>query len=132
MTAGVIELAAKPKRNDSVVIPEKVRIELCFLLPSLYHRVITLHNYALFPHLAALSPPWDVETSVGVSQDGKSGQRIIHPTVGPIANCVDDLNLAMTALCSPVMWDGDASLPRLPWDGKIVEDGPGRRLKVTD
>ncbi|CAN0474702.1 unnamed protein product, partial [Laminaria digitata] len=48
--------------------------------------------------------------------DGRSGQRIIQVAAGPIANCVDDLNLAMTALCSPTMWDGDASLPRLPWD----------------
>lgn len=63
-------------------------------------------------------------------QDGKNGQRIIQVVAGPIANCVDDLNLAMTALCSPVMWDGDASIPRLPWDSSMAEDGPGRPLKV--
>ncbi|CAM9904681.1 unnamed protein product [Pylaiella littoralis] len=65
-----------------------------------------------------------------LSQDGKSGQRIIHPTSGPIANYVGDLELAMTALCSPEMWDGDKSIPRLPWDRKMAADGPGRPLKV--
>lgn len=64
------------------------------------------------------------------TKDGKSGQRIIHPTAGPIANCVDDLELAMTALCSPEMWDGDKSIPRIPWDRKMAVDGPGRPLKV--
>eukprot|EP00903_Cladosiphon_okamuranus_P006578 g6426.t1 len=65
-----------------------------------------------------------------LSEDGKGGQRIIHPTPGPIANCVDDLELAMTALCSPEMWDGDMSIPRIPWDRKTAKDGPGRPLKV--
>lgn len=69
-------------------------------------------------------------THVHGPQDGKGGQRIIHPTAGPIANCVDDLELAMTALCSPEMWDGDKSLPRIPWDRKMAIDGPGRPLKV--
>lgn len=64
-------------------------------------------------------------------QDGKSGQRIVNVTVGPIANCVADLEMVMTALCSPIIWDGDASLPRLPWDKAVAKDGPGRPLKVS-
>lgn len=63
-------------------------------------------------------------------QDARRGQRIIHPTPGPIANSVDDLELAMTALCSPEMWDGDKSLPRVPWDREVALNGPGRPLKV--
>lgn len=38
----------------------------------------------------------------------------------------------MTALCSSVMWDGDKSLPRLPWDRKVAKSGPGRPLKVRE
>ncbi|CAM9303295.1 unnamed protein product [Ectocarpus sp. 12 AP-2014] len=65
-----------------------------------------------------------------LSEDNKGGQRIILPTPGPIANCVDDLELAMTALCSAEMWDGDKRIPRLPWDRAVAIDGPGRPLKV--
>lgn len=36
----------------------------------------------------------------------------------------------MTALCSPEMWDGDVTIPRIPWDRKLAVDGPGRPLKV--
>ncbi|CAM9972309.1 unnamed protein product, partial [Choristocarpus tenellus] len=60
----------------------------------------------------------------------QDGQQIIRVCVGPIANSVADLGLAMEALCSPAMWAGDPSLPRIPWDKGTLREGNGRPLKV--
>lgn len=47
-----------------------------------------------------------------------------------MANYVADLEILMGAICSPEMWDGDARLPRLPWQATLAQKGPGRPLKV--
>ncbi|CAM9636070.1 unnamed protein product, partial [Sphacelaria rigidula] len=60
----------------------------------------------------------------------KRGQQVIQVTAGPLANSVADLELAMTAMCSSVVWGGDASIPRLPWDRDVARKGFGRPLKV--
>ncbi|CAM9923414.1 unnamed protein product [Ascophyllum nodosum] len=64
------------------------------------------------------------------SKDGKTGQQIIQPTMGPMATSVDDLALVMSALCSATMWDGDVYVPCLPWDKTVVGTGTGCPLKV--
>ncbi|CAN0386192.1 unnamed protein product, partial [Discosporangium mesarthrocarpum] len=58
------------------------------------------------------------------------GQQVIRASIGPMANSVGDIGLAMSALCSPAMWRGDPSLPQVPWDTELVQAGVKRPLKA--
>lgn len=79
--------------------------------------------------LACFFPPPSPRPGVS-SQNGHKGQQVVQVAAGPLANCVADLELVMSAFCNATMWDGDATVPRLPWDVSMAKKGPSRPLKV--
>lgn len=46
----------------------------------------------------------------------ETGQREVRSSPGPMARCVDDLELAMAVLCRSDMYHADPTIPPMPWD----------------
>lgn len=63
---------------------------------------------------------------------GIDGQNCVLPTAGPLAKTADDCALLMQALLhsGSKLWEGDAVVPRLPFDMDRYTNGPGRKLRV--
>ncbi|GAB5357558.1 hypothetical protein AAMO2058_000384500 [Amorphochlora amoebiformis] len=61
--------------------------------------------------------------------NGISGQKIIPPVSGPMARCVDDLNLAMEVLVSEKAFKADCLVSPIPWDKSIYEKKGSKKLK---
>ena len=72
--------------------------------------------------------------SVAPRYEGRNGQLVIKPVVGPIARSVKDCVSMMQALTAPEAYESDCFLPPLPsWNTSLSTKGPsnkGRPMRI--
>ena len=53
-----------------------------------------------------------------IQDDRKGSDMVIPVSIGPIARTVEDCANFMKAVCVPALWEGDSTIPPMPFDTK--------------